>query len=68
MNYNKVFCGIFLVAFPFISGMSQHIFDWSTAELQGYNLVPTAMILSGLYLIYKGTRKQITGGVSADNK
>ena len=32
--------------------------DWSTAELVGFNAFTSGLILTGLYLIYKGYKER----------
>lgn len=54
VGLGKIILGIFLILVLIMAGNLKYILDWSTGELQGYNLVSVIIILVSIYLIVKG--------------
>ena len=49
--------GILLILGTLAGGNLKYIFNWSTAELAGYNTWSLIAIIGGGYLIYLGRKK-----------
>ena len=59
-NTKKVifsFIGFLFFIGTIFGGNLKYIFDWSTAELIGYNLMSLISIFGGSYLFYLGIKK-----------
>lgn len=53
------FYGILIALLPFISGTYKSLGDWSSSEAFGYNIFNLALIVFGLYLATKSSRKAV---------
>jgi threonine/homoserine/homoserine lactone efflux protein len=49
--------GAVLIIGTFAGDNLNHITDWSTGELVGYNICSIIAILGGIYLVYLGVKK-----------
>jgi hypothetical protein len=63
MNYSKILFGVFILFVTWYSSVSDYLFNeamWADSEGFGYNMFSLGLILSGLYLITQGFKKNVS--------